>query len=276
MSLLERKLSKDELAKREDIIMNMKKNKRDLVKKYGKDAEAVMYGRATNMAKKQTESMNRTRIRAMVKQTLSINNTKGVQESKNTNIMNKAQLKETIQRFQEGSYPFDECISDNEGKYGAEGAKKVCGAIRAAYGEGLVKENKLKTENTMEKPINEEILTAAAGILGLISAAGGLAAVQIKMEDEETRKKHPKVAAFLDILGELGAAASAAKAGKAVSEAEEAADDVDIEKIEASLEKVFETKKNNVQERLNNLIPEVEKGYFKKKFGIGKKDKKDK
>ena len=276
MSLLERKLSKDELAKREDIIMNMKKNKRDLVKKYGKDAEAVMYGRATNMAKKQTESMNRTRIREMVKQTLSINNTKGVQESKNTNIMNKAQLKETIQRFQEGSYPFDECISDNEGKYGAEGAKKVCGAIRAAYGEGLVKENKLKTENTMEKPINEEILTAAAGILGLISAAGGLAAVQIKMEDEETRKKHPKVAAFLDILGELGAAASAAKAGKAVSEAEEAADDVDIEKIEASLEKVFETKKNNVQERLNNLIPEVEKGYFKKKFGIGKKDKKDK
>ena len=276
MSLLERKLSKDELAKREDIIMNMKKNKRDLVKKYGKDAEAVMYGRATNMAKKQTESMNRTRIREMVKQTLSTNNTKGVQESKNTNIMNKAQLKETIQRFQEGSYPFDECISDNEGKYGAEGAKKVCGAIRAAYGEGLVKENKLKTENTMEKPINEEILTAAAGILGLISAAGGLAAVQIKMEDEETRKKHPKVAAFLDILGELGAAASAAKAGKAVSEAEEAADDVDIEKIEASLEKVFETKKNNVQERLNNLIPEVEKGYFKKKFGIGKKDKKDK
>ena len=276
MSLLERKLSKDELAKREDIIMNMKKNKRDLVKKYGKDAEAVMYGRATNMAKKQTESMNRTRIREMVKQTLSINNTKGVQESKNTNIMNKAQLKETIQRFQEGSYPFDECISDNEGKYGAEGAKKVCGAIRAAYGEGLVKENKLKTENTMEKPINEEILTAAAGILGLISAAGGLAAVQIKMEDEETRKKHPKVAAFLDILGELGAAASAAKAGKAVSEAEEAADDVDIEKIEASLEKVFETKKNNVLERLNNLIPEVEKGYFKKKFVIGKKYKKDK
>ena len=274
MSLLERKLSKDELAKREDIIMNMKKNKRDLVKKYGKDAEAVMYGRATNMAKKQTESMNRTRIREMVKQTLSTNNTKGVQESKNTNIMNKAQLKETIQRFQEGSYPFDECISDNEGKYGAEGAKKVCGAIRAAYGEGLVKENKLKTENTMEKPINEEILTAAAGILGLISAAGGLAAVQIKMEDEETRKKLPKVAAFLDILGELGAAASAAKAGKAVSEAEEAADDVDIEKIEASLEKVFETKKNNVQERLNNLIPEVEKGYFKKKFGIGKKKKK--
>ena len=273
MSLLERKLSKDELAKREDIIMNMKKNKRDLVKKYGKDAEAVMYGRATNMAKKQTESMNRTRIREMVKQTLSGETTTGVKES---NTMNKAQLKETIQRFQEGSYPFDECINDNEGKYGAEGAKKVCGAIRAAYGEGLVKENNLKTENTMKKPLNEEILTAAAGILGLISAAGGLAAIQIKMEDKEHRAKHPKLAAFLDILGELGAAASKAKAGGAVAEAEgeEGASEDDLESVEGALEKVFETRKNSVQERLNSLIPEVEKGYFKKEFGIGKKKKK--
>ena len=47
------------------------------------------------------------------------------------------------EKIQEGSYPFDECIDDNEGKYGVEGAKKVCGAIRAAYGESLEEKKEL-------------------------------------------------------------------------------------------------------------------------------------
>jgi hypothetical protein len=50
------KLSSAELAKREDVIQKMKKNKRSLVKRYGPDAEKVMYGRATNIAKKVAES----------------------------------------------------------------------------------------------------------------------------------------------------------------------------------------------------------------------------
>ena len=62
MALNERKLSKSELDKREDIVLKMKKNKRDLVKKYGKDAEAVMYGRATNMAKKATKEARDPKI----------------------------------------------------------------------------------------------------------------------------------------------------------------------------------------------------------------------
>ena len=66
----ERKLSKAELKKREDIIMKMKGNKRDLVKKYGKDAEAVMYGRATNMAKKQTKEMRDPKITELIKDAL--------------------------------------------------------------------------------------------------------------------------------------------------------------------------------------------------------------
>ena len=50
--LNERKLTPSEQSKREDIIQKLKKNKRELVKRYGKDAEKVMYGRATNLAKK--------------------------------------------------------------------------------------------------------------------------------------------------------------------------------------------------------------------------------
>jgi len=68
--LNEKKLSKAELDKREDIIMKMKKNKSALVKKYGKDAEKVMYGRATNIAKKQAESMENTKIKEMIKSAL--------------------------------------------------------------------------------------------------------------------------------------------------------------------------------------------------------------
>ena len=49
-------------------------------------------------------------------------------------------IKEAYTKIQEGSYPFDQCVSDNEGRYGEEGAKRVCGAIRAAYGEGQINE----------------------------------------------------------------------------------------------------------------------------------------
>jgi len=62
----------------------------------------------------------------------------------------RKELKETIReakaKIAEGSYPFDQCLDDNEGKYGVEGAKKVCGAIRAAYGEGLVREDEKKED----------------------------------------------------------------------------------------------------------------------------------
>jgi hypothetical protein len=53
--LNERKLTPAELAAREKIIMGMKKNKTQLVKKFGKDAERVMYGRATNIVKNKSE-----------------------------------------------------------------------------------------------------------------------------------------------------------------------------------------------------------------------------
>ena len=69
-------------------------------------------------------------------------------EKKGKNKINKESLSETIaeakSKIDEGSYPFDQCLSDNEGKYGEEGAKKVCGFIKAQYGEGIVNEEMSK------------------------------------------------------------------------------------------------------------------------------------
>ena len=63
------------------------------------------------------------------------------------------------ERIQEGSYPFDECVDDNEGKYGEEGAKRVCGAIRAAYGEGL-EENKELPQSIKDKEARDAEIEA--------------------------------------------------------------------------------------------------------------------
>jgi hypothetical protein len=65
------KLSAAELAKREDVIQKMKQNKRSLVKRYGPDAEKVMYGRATNIAKKVAETqMEKSNLKELVRAAL--------------------------------------------------------------------------------------------------------------------------------------------------------------------------------------------------------------
>ena len=68
--LNERKLTERELDKRAEAIQGLLSNKRTLVKKYGKDAEKVMYGIATKQAKSKVEDMNKDKIKELIQQTL--------------------------------------------------------------------------------------------------------------------------------------------------------------------------------------------------------------
>ena len=70
--LNERKLTERELESREVVLQGLLKNKRNLVKKYGKDAEKVMYGIATKQAKTKVESMNKERIKELIKKALTL------------------------------------------------------------------------------------------------------------------------------------------------------------------------------------------------------------
>ena len=55
IQVAERKLTKSEKKEKEKVVKGMKKSKKDFKKRYGDDAESVMYATATKMAKKKKE-----------------------------------------------------------------------------------------------------------------------------------------------------------------------------------------------------------------------------
>jgi hypothetical protein len=71
--LNERKLTENELEQRDISLKGLIKSKRSLVKKYGKDAEKVMYGIATKQAKKKQETMNLENLKGMIEAALTKN-----------------------------------------------------------------------------------------------------------------------------------------------------------------------------------------------------------
>ena len=70
--LTERKLTERELESREVVLRGLLDNKQNLVKKYGKDAEKVMYGIATKKAKSKVEGMNKEKIKELIHQALTV------------------------------------------------------------------------------------------------------------------------------------------------------------------------------------------------------------
>jgi len=68
--LNERKLTQNELDQRQIALKGLLQNKRSLVKKYGKDAEKVMYGIATKQAKTKQEAMNLENLKGMIEAAL--------------------------------------------------------------------------------------------------------------------------------------------------------------------------------------------------------------
>jgi hypothetical protein len=66
----ERKLTENEIEQRQVALKGLLKNKTALVKKYGKDAEKVMYGIATKQAKNKVEGMNKEKLKELIKLSL--------------------------------------------------------------------------------------------------------------------------------------------------------------------------------------------------------------
>jgi len=64
-------LSSEELKQRDIIIKQMIKNKRKMVKNYGKEAESVIYGRATKILKSKSQKMKQSLIKETIKKILS-------------------------------------------------------------------------------------------------------------------------------------------------------------------------------------------------------------
>jgi hypothetical protein len=114
--ITEANLTKAQLDKREDYLKNLKKNKKELVKRYGKDAESVMYGRATNLAKKAVSEMNKQKLKELVRKSL-MNENKEFTEEEIQNVMDVFNMtrEEAIDQLQQ-SYSDYKQFDMDEGK----------------------------------------------------------------------------------------------------------------------------------------------------------------
>ena len=114
--ITEANLTKVQLDKREDYLKQLKKNKKELVKRYGKDAESVMYGRATNLAKKAVSEMDKQKLKELVRKSL-MNEDKEFTEEEIQNTMDTFDMtkEEAIDHLQQAYSDYKQFDMD-EGK----------------------------------------------------------------------------------------------------------------------------------------------------------------
>ena len=105
-------------------------------------------------------------------------------------------------------------------------------------------------EITETKEPVKEVVGVVAGMAALVGAAGGLSAIEMAMDNPETRSKYPKLAAMLDMMGEIGSAASRAKLRE--DESEKATDE-ELGKLESEIGKVFEGKSSYEEDDSSEL-----------------------
>ena len=296
----ERKLSKSELKKREDIIMKMKGNKRDLVKKYGKDAEAVMYGRATNMAKKKTENMRDPKITELIKDALK--NPKKADLNKDGKLsdyeetrgkaIEKAMAKEDLESGQYGDPKVGnyDITSQNDNE---------ASDIEALAAAGLEEDIDIGHEDNEPGMLQGdlyEIGKASMEIYAMLDDMEGQGEVDLPSwwqskvykakeaivgaaEYLDFELKEPAIDAVVDKVMPLDIDVD--PLGETVEDYITSVDDL-TEKKDMEKSKVAERILNKIKEGLpkgffdkamkaKDEIDEVGKGYFKKKFGIGKK-----
>ena len=296
----ERKLTKSELKDREDIIMKMKGNKRDLVKKYGKDAEAVMYGRATNMAKKKTENMRDPKITELIKDALK--NPKKADLDKDGKLsdyektrgaaIEKSMAKEDLESGQYGDPKVGnyDITSQNDNE---------ASDIEALAAAGLEEDIDIGHEDNEPGMLQGdlyEIGKASMEIYAMLDDMEGEGEVDLPSwwqskvykakeaivgaaEYLDFELKEPAIDAVVDKVMPLDIDVD--PLGETVEDYITSVDDL-TEKKDMEKSKVAERILNKIKEGLpkgffdkamkaKDEIDEVGKGYFKKKFGIGKK-----
>jgi len=132
--VIENKYTEMFLEKRQEYINNLLKNKQQLVKRYGKDAEKVLTGRAVKSAKKHIENMKQQDIKELVRKSL-------MKEESNDLL---SQLESALK-----SHDWYYMMSDDNRVYkeGSQEAKNIKDLISKTGEEGMALYKRYKEEN---------------------------------------------------------------------------------------------------------------------------------